>query len=586
MVFLFGYPNWFTKNTKKNKLSKFLIKKGAKKSESTVKQLNYPIFLKIDCFKQKIFSIFGNPNWFTKIFDKMKTTKTFFAINPATNQKLDGSYHNATSEEINLAVIKASKAFESYRKKDKNSIASFLEQIADEILNLGDTLITRCHLETGLPLARLEGERGRTTAQLKLFAAVVREGSWVDARIDTANPDRLPMPKADIRHMLLPLGPVAVFGASNFPLAFSTAGGDTASALAAACPVIVKAHEAHPGTSELVAQAIVKAMKVCDMPDGTFTLIQGNARTVGEALVKHPGIKAVGFTGSFAGGKALFDYANARPEPIPVFAEMGSTNPVFILPEALKEKGTAIANGLANSIAMGVGQFCTNPGLSFIQKSEDTLAFYTELKQQISKIPSGTMLTPNIKNAFDKGVGKTLEIKNVTAFAHGLANTTANNASPILFQTTIENFLKNSNLALENFGPSSIIIESETKEAILEAARNLEGHLTATIFGTENDFKNYSELFDILELKVGRIVINGYPTGVEVCHAMVHGGPYPATTAPQSTSVGTGAIKRFVRPVCFQDYPEFRLPDALKNSNPHKIWRLMDGNLTQAVLES
>lgn len=516
----------------------------------------------------------------------MNSTQTFFAINPANNEKLEGEYNNASIADIDIAVNNAQIAFDLYRKKDKNSIAEFLDQIAEEILNLGASLITRCHLETGLPIARLEGERGRTTSQLKLFAAVVREGSWVDARIDTANPDRLPLPKADIRHMLLPLGPVAVFGASNFPLAFSTAGGDTASALAAGCPVIVKAHEAHPGTSELVAQAIMKAIKICDMPEGTFSLLQGNSRTVGETLVKHPGIKAVGFTGSFAGGKALFDYANARPEPIPVFAEMGSTNPVFILPEALKEKGVAIATGLASSIAMGVGQFCTNPGLSFIEKTADVIPFYNELKQKISEIPSATMLSPNIKNAFDKGVGKTLEIKNVTAFAHGLANTADNDASPILFQTTIENYMKNSSLSEENFGPSSIIIESDTKEAILEAARNLEGHLTATIFGTENDFKNYSELFDILELKVGRIVINGYPTGVEVCHAMVHGGPYPATTASQSTSVGTGAIKRFVRPVCFQDYPQFRLPEALKNNNPYQIWRLLDGNLTQSTIES
>jgi NADP-dependent aldehyde dehydrogenase len=514
----------------------------------------------------------------------MNSTTKFYAINPHTNQQLEGEFENTTPKDVDKAVQKATSAFAIYRKKEKSEIASFLEQIAEEIINLGNTLIERCHLETGLPIARLEGERGRTVNQLKLFATVIREGSWVDARIDTALPDRSPLPRPDIRHLLLPLGPVAVFGASNFPLAFSTAGGDTASALAAGCPVIVKAHEAHPGTSELVAQAIYKAIAICKMPEGTFTLLQGNSRTVGEALVKHPGIKAVGFTGSHAGGKALFDYANARPEPIPVFAEMGSTNPVFILPEALEKNAETIATGMASSIAMGVGQFCTNPGLSFVQKSEGADAFYTQLKLKINETAAGTMLTPNIKMAYDKGVQKIKSNDKMDELAVGLAEVSPNSSSARVFKTSIENFMKNNSLSIENFGPSSIIIESEAKEAILEAARNLEGHLTATIFGTENDFAEYSELFDILELKVGRIVINGYPTGVEVCYAMVHGGPYPATTASQSTSVGTGAIKRFVRPVCFQDYPASQLPKELKDDNPLHIWRLVNGNLTQSEL--
>lgn len=516
----------------------------------------------------------------------MKNNIQFTAINPSTNLPLEGDYNNATSSEIDLAVQKATAAFAIYRKKDKKEIAQFLNQIADEILNLGDALITRCHLETGLPIARLEGERGRTINQLKLFASVVNEGSWVDARIDTAIPDRVPLPKSDIRHMLLPLGPVAVFGASNFPLAFSTAGGDTASALAAGCPVIVKAHESHPGTSELVAQAIYKAIQICDMPADTFALIQGNLRTVGETLVKHPGIKAVGFTGSNAGGKALFDYANARPEPIPVFAEMGSSNPVFILPEILKEKGEAIATGLANSIAMGVGQFCTNPGLSFVEKSDSASVFYSQLKNTISEIPAGTMLTPNIKKAFDNGISAIKKQQEIEELAVGLAEASPNSSSSRVFKTTMDYYLKNHALSEENFGPSSILVEANSKEAILAAARKLEGHLTATIFGTEKDFENYSELFDILELKVGRIVINGYPTGVEVCHSMVHGGPFPSTTASQSTSVGTGAIKRFVRPVCFQDYPASNLPNELKDENPYQIWRLVNGAFTQSKIES
>lgn len=514
----------------------------------------------------------------------MNITEHFQAINPATNQLLEGTFTNTTTADLDLAVQKATTAFSSYRKKDKGEIAAFLEQIAEEIINLGDALIQRCHLETALPIARLEGERGRTVNQLKLFASVVREGSWVDARIDTAIPDRTPLPKSDIRHLLIPLGPVAVFGASNFPLAFSTAGGDTASALASGCPVIVKGHEAHPGTSQLVAQAIQKAIAVCNMPQGTFTLLQGNSKSLGEALVKHPGIKAVGFTGSFAGGKALFDYANARPEPIPVFAEMGSTNPVFILPEALKEKAIAIADGMATSITMGVGQFCTNPGLTFVQKTEGLEQFYIQIADKITQTAAGTMLTPNIKKAYDKGIEKIKTNNTLAQLATGLTASAINDSSSYIFKTDIDNFSKTATLSEENFGPSSIIIESESKEAIFEAARNLEGHLTATIFGTDNDFETHAALFDILELKVGRIVINGYPTGVEVCHSMVHGGPFPATTAPNSTSVGTGAIKRFVRPVCYQDYPELRLPAELQNENPLQIFRMINGNLTTAKI--
>ena len=509
----------------------------------------------------------------------MSNSGKFYAINPFNNEQLEGEFINATESQIDEAVNKAQHAFAIYRKKDKDSVADFLECIADEILTLGDALIERCHLETALPIARLQGERGRTMGQLKLFASVVREGSWVDARIDTAIPDRVPLPKSDIRHMLLPLGPVAVFGASNFPLAFSVAGGDTASALAAGCPVIVKGHKAHPGTSEMVASAILKAVKICGMPEGTFSLLNGNARGVGEALVKHPGIKAVGFTGSYAGGKALFEYANARPEPIPVFAEMGSTNPVFILPQALNEKAEEIANGLAGSITMCVGQFCTNPGLSFIQKSESADKFYKQLNLKISEVPAATMLTPDMKKAYDKGIQKTLGVSKVEEFAVGLAENTPNSATPRIFKTSIANYFENEDLSEENFGPSSVLVEALTKEEILKAARNLVGHLTATVFGTADDFVEYKELFDILELKVGRILINGYPTGVEVCHSMVHGGPYPATTAPQSTSVGTGAIKRFVRPVCFQDYPDAILPAALQRENPLHIWRLVNGNL-------
>jgi len=509
----------------------------------------------------------------------MNNSGKFYAINPSNNEQLEGEFINATESQIDEVVKKAQKAFGVYRKKDKDSVANFLDCIADEILNLGDALLERCHLETALPLARLQGERGRTVGQLKLFASVVRDGSWVDARIDTAIPDRVPLPKSDIRHMLLPLGPVAVFGASNFPLAFSVAGGDTVSALAAGCPVVVKAHPAHPGTSAMVGQAFQKAVIKCGMPEGAFSLIQGNNNKVGTLLVLHKDIKAVGFTGSFNGGKALFDIANTRAEPIPVFAEMGSTNPVFILPGILKEKAEAIAAGLAGSITMGVGQFCTNPGLTFIQKSDSADQFIAELTSKINEVPASTMLTAGINTAFDKKIKSTLEIDAVEEIASGKSVDSLNSAKARIFKTAIATFSKNVVLAEENFGPSSIIVEADTKEQILNAARNLEGHLTATIHGTDADFAEFKELFDILELKVGRILINGYPTGVEVCHSMVHGGPFPATTAPQTTSVGTGAIKRFVRPVCFQDYPDAILPAALRRENPLHIWRLVNGNL-------
>lgn len=508
----------------------------------------------------------------------MSAIEKFYAINPSNNETLEGVYYNSSESQINALVQKAQEAFAVYRKKDKETIANFLETIGQEIVNLGDALIERCHLETALPIARLQGERGRTIGQLNLFASVVREGSWVDARIDTSIPDRQPLPKSDIRQQLIPLGPVAVFGASNFPLAFSVAGGDTASALASGCPVIVKAHPAHPGTSEMVAKAIETAIQKCSLPEGTFSLIQGNVNEVSEILVQHPLIKAVGFTGSFQGGAALFKIANSRPEPIPVYAEMGSTNPVFILPGAIADRGAEIASGLAGSITQGVGQFCTNPGLSFVVNSNKSELFYKELASKISEISAGIMLTPNIKKAFDNGVKRITESKQLEHFASGIESVQPNAAVPCLFKTTVENYFENEILAEENFGPSSILVEVDTKEEILKAAKHLKGHLTATVIGNPNDFEAYKELFAILELKVGRVLINGYPTGVEVCHSMVHGGPFPATTAAQSTSVGTNAIKRFVRPICYQDFPDELLPPALKNTNPLNIWRLVNGN--------
>ncbi|MEX0275323.1 MAG: aldehyde dehydrogenase (NADP(+)) [Flavobacteriaceae bacterium] len=511
---------------------------------------------------------------------------TFQAVNPATNEQLEGVYVNTPATEIDAIVQKAKKAFLAYRQKSGAEIALFLEQCAQEIEDLGERLLERCHRETALPMGRLQGERGRTTGQLRLFASVVREGSWVDARIDTAQPNRQPFPRADIRHMLIPLGPVAVFGASNFPLAFSTAGGDTASALAAGCPVIVKGHPAHPGTAQLVADALIRAAEKTGMPEGTVSIIHGTTVEVGKTLVEHPALKAVGFTGSFRGGKAIFDYANARPEPIPVFAEMGSTNPVFILPGALKEKGEQIGAGLSASINLGTGQFCTNPGLSFVMEGEGKSAFMDSLGKAITNTEATTMLSPGIKSAYDTGLQRYENDLKLDALGTGKSGGSVNQATSKVFKAPIADFLRKAALEEENFGPSSIVVEAHTKEEILKAAQKLTGHLTATVHATQEDMTHFKELFQILEQKVGRVVVNGYPTGVEVCHSMVHGGPFPATTAPQTTSVGTNAIKRFVRPVCYQDYPQELLPSALKNENPLGIFRLVDGTLTKSPLQA
>lgn len=507
---------------------------------------------------------------------------SFQGINPVDEGKLTVDFKNATAAELEEAVQLAEQAFLPYSKTSSEDRARFLDQIAAEILGLGDELLERCHQETALPLGRLTGERGRTMGQLKLFAQVLREGSWVDARIDLAMPDRKPFPRADIRHMLRPLGPVAVFGASNFPLAFSVAGGDTASALAAGCPVVVKGHPAHPGTSELVASAIIEAAKKTGMPEGVFSLLQGAGHELGGSLVQHPLITAVGFTGSFRAGKALFDLANQREVPIPVYAEMGSTNPVFVLPGALKERAN-IAEGLASSLTLGVGQFCTNPGLVLMEKGEASKGFMDKLVSAVEAIEAGTMLTSGIKKAFEKGIGNLVSI-GVGKVASGPASNTANAVQAQVFQTTYAALQSNPQLAEEVFGPSSVIVEADTRAEILEAAKELEGHLTATVHATEEDLENYQDLFAILERKVGRIIINGFPTGVEVCNAMVHGGPYPATTTPATTSVGTNAIKRFARPVCYQDFPQSLLPAALQDQNPEEIWRLVNGGLTKDAI--
>ena len=502
---------------------------------------------------------------------------TFSAYNPSIDEALPVIFTEATMEEIHLAIEKAEDAFQVYSQKSDKKRAEFLDAIADQIMALGDTLIQRCMAETALPEARLRGERGRTVNQLKLFADLLREGSWVNAKIDQAEPDRQPAPKPDIRQMQRPLGPVGIFGASNFPLAFSVAGGDTASALAAGCTIIVKAHPAHPGTSELVAKAILKAAKATEMPDGVFSLVQGPSIEVGMAIVRHPLIQAIGFTGSFRGGKSIFDAAVRRPVPIPVYAEMGSINPVFILPEALAHRGETIAKGLIASLTLGVGQFCTNPGVFIGQESEDMNHFLQHCSNLVSACDAGIMLTKNISTAYKENRQKALKTQSVELVAEGPFNSHPSTGQVSVLKTTVQNWLKEPGLSEEIFGPTSIGLVARDKEDLLALARNLEGHLTATIHGTEADLKNHQDLLKILERKVGRLLINGFPTGVEVCHSMIHGGPFPATTDVRTTSVGTDAIYRFTRPVCYQNFPAYLLPDALKDDNPLQIWRVIDG---------
>lgn len=505
---------------------------------------------------------------------------TFHAFNPSTGQAMDPAFAEATSEEIEAAVQLASIAFQEYRRKSGTERAALLEAISLEILALGEDLIRRCMEETGLPEARLTGERGRTVNQLKLFADLLREGSWIEAKIDHADPARKPVPKQDIRSMLKPIGPVAVFGASNFPFAFSVAGGDTASALAAGCTVVVKGHPAHPGTSEMVGRAIQRAIEKCNMPKGTFSMLNGTSVEVGLGMVEHPLIKAVGFTGSFQGGKALFDAAARRDEPIPIFAEMGSANPVFVLPGALAERKDAIAQGLSASVTLGVGQFCTNPGLVFLQLSEDTTLFKKTLAEHVATSAAGVMLSSGISKNYHLGLEKASAIPGVEVLAKGQDGGSSCHGTSHLLHATAQSFLNEPALQEEVFGPSTLLITGEPDE-LREAAKNLHGHLTVSIHGTEEDLMAHQELIAVLEQKAGRLIINDYPTGVEVCHSMVHGGPYPATTDSRSTSVGTGAIKRFVRPVCYQGFPPALLPDELKDDNLLNIWRLVDGKTCQ-----
>ncbi len=489
-------------------------------------------------------------------------------------------FNDATIEEIDVVMQQAWKAFHAYRKLSLKQRAGFMRAIAKELEMADEELIQTAMSETHLPEARLRNEKARTVFQLRNYADACEKGDWLEARIDTAIADKT-SPKPDLRKMLVPLGPVVVFGASNFPFAYSTAGGDTACALAAGCPVIVKAHPAHPETSQTVADAILRAAVTCKMPEGIFAHVHGASIEVGKALVEHPHTKAVGFTGSFAGGKQLFDWGNQRKEPIPVFAEMGSINPVFLLPEKLKQSAADLAKMYASSITLGVGQFCTNPGIIIGLKSEGLQTFINALGEEIKNTSPGTMLHPGIFKSYVEKRALALTQEDVETVAVSEKDATVNQGMPTIATATGEAFLKNPVLHQEVFGPYSIVIHCKDMTEMIAVARNLEGQLTATLMATEADINYHEELVEAIKNICGRFILNGVPTGVEVCLSMQHGGPFPATTDSRFTSVGADGIKRFARPIAFQKWSNELLPEELKNENPLRIWRTVNNELTK-----
>lgn len=499
------------------------------------------------------------------------------AFNPETLETLDGEFCVATDNEINIAMHKAHEAWKIYRNYSGKQKAAFLLTIAEEIEGIGSELIIRAMEETGLTEARLVGERGRTCNQLRMFASVVEEGSWVGASIDTAIPDRSPVSRPDIRKMKIAIGPVVVFTASNFPLAFSTAGGDTASALAVGCPVVVKAHESHPGTHALVVEAIRKAAERTGMPDGVFSALYGQGNHIGIALVEHPFTQAIAFTGSFRGGKSLLDLANRRSKPIPVFAEMGSVNPVFLLPSAVGVKAETTATLIANSVTLGAGQFCTNPGIVVLTDNENTFHFVEQLKLSFTKIPAATMLNRVIFENYKYGKNKCLSETGVWLEYEDNHPQAGIRARAAVAAVSAKDFVNTPSLHEEVFGPFTLLVKCRDESEMYSVARVLEGQLAFSVFGNESELNAHKAIIELLEEKAGRIIFNGMPTGVEVCPSMHHGGPFPATTDSRFTSVGTSAIERFVRPVAFQDCPESLLPEALKNGNPLGIWRTVNG---------
>jgi 2,5-dioxopentanoate dehydrogenase len=507
----------------------------------------------------------------------------FQAINPATGEMLESHFHYATQAETDRALALADAAFRAAQRPDAAQTATLLDRIAQEIESLGDELIERGVAETALPAARLQTEWKRTTGQLRMFAALVREGSWVDARIDRGNPARQPAPKPDMRLMLRPIGPVVVFGASNFPLAFSTGGGDTASAFAAGCPVIVKARPSHPGTAELVGQAIQKAILATGMPEGWFSMLHGSGRKLGTYLVRHPVVQAVGFTGSLQGGRTLYEVAAGRPDPIPVFAEMGSVNPVFLLPGAMRERGESIAEALYQAVTMGVGQFCTNPGLIIAQEGDELNRFLKVLANRIERHPPASMLLNSILTEYEAGVGRLEKAAEVSCVAQGResADRRKTQCRAAVFAVDADTFVANPDLHHEVFGPTTLVVRYRRRQQLLAVVDSLGGQLASAIHAAEGELAEYQDLLAAVERKAGRMVFNAFPPGMEVCSATHHGGPFPASSDVHFTSLGTAAIYRFARPVCYQQFPDNALPPELRNRNQRGIWRLVDNVLTK-----
>lgn len=504
---------------------------------------------------------------------------TFQSFNPYTRETIY-DFTSCGAHEIEQATLAADQAHQAYRDLDGKTTGQFLNAVADEIEALGDQLLNVCDSETGLGLVRLTGERGRTCGQLRAFADLVIKGEWVQASIDTAIPDRAPVPKPDLRRMMKSIGPVAVFGASNFPFAFSVAGGDTASALAAGNPVIVKGHPAHPATSELIARAIESAVEKCAMPRGVFSLLQGTGYELGTGLVSHPVVQAVGFTGSESGGRALMDIAAARPQPIPVFAEMGSINPLFVGPNTLETQAESIATGLSGSVCMGTGQFCTSPGLVVSVASE---TFEAALKDKLSEAPRGYLLNPQIASSLQNALKRLNSLPHVECLNEAGFDDDSMTPPNQVFKTSAKDFLADKSLSEEVFGPVTLYVVCDNEVQMMAVAKNLKGNLTASVHADE-DIELAAKLYPLLEQKAGRVIYNGYPTGVEVCPSQQHGGPYPASSVSTATSVGVGAIVRFARFVAYQGTPDDLLPDALKNENPLGIYRHVNGSMTKDVI--
>lgn len=511
------------------------------------------------------------------------SSETFHGVNPRTGERLDPPFYESINAEIDQALQLAELTFEKFRKTTPEQRALFLEAIADETIALGDELLERASAETGHPLPRCGMERDRSVNQARLFANFVREGSWVDARIDRGDASRQPIPKPDVRSLMQPVGPIVIFGASNFPIAISVLGADTISAFACGCPVVVKAHPAHPGTCEIAARAVIAAAEKTGMPAGVFSLVHGKSNEVGQALVKHPLTAAAAFTGSLAGGRALFDVANSRPVPIPFYAEMGSVNPIFVLPGALAERGEKIAEEFVGSLTMGVGQFCTNPGLVLGMDSEEWSEFIQTAARKVAEYVPQTMLHAGIHHAFVSGVEERKQADGLSLVGESRQEPSKekSEAACYLFETDATGLSENPDLAEELFGPVSTLVKCHSPLEMEAFAKTLSGSLTASVHGTEDDLKEYAGLISVLEKKVGRLIFNGYPVGLEVCHSIHHGGPFPATCHSYFTSIGTRCIQRFVRPVCFQDWPQSALPPELQDGNPLGVLRILDGEYTR-----